>query len=695
VTYRLGVDVGGTFTDLVLVGPDGRALTRKVFSSTGNYAEAIVQGTRELMAAAGIGAADVGELIHGTTVATNAILERRGARTGLLTTAGFRDLLEIGRLRLARLYDIDFERPAPLVPRRWRREVVERLGPRGEVLTPLDAESVTEVVDLLTREGVESIAIAFLHAYASSAHEETAAAIVRARAPGVLLTLSSEILPEVREFERTSTAVTNAYVMPVMSRYLGSLGTELRRLGVGAPILVMQSNGGVMTAASGQRRPVHVIESGPAAGVIARAELARRIGRPNAISIDMGGTTAKASVIEGGELKRTGEFEIGGALSQGSRLNRGSGFLLRVPAIDIAEVGAGGGSIVRVDDAGQLHVGPRSAGAIPGPACYGQGGKEATLTDANLVLGYLHPERLPSGLALDAARAREAVVEQVAGPLDLPLEVAAHGVYLLGCARMARAVRAVTIERGRDARDFVLVAFGGNGPLFAAEMARSLGIATVLVPPAPGVFSAVGLLEAESEHHLVRSVLRPLSTDTADGVAAALRALEHEAEALLRAEGYREPVAMDRAVDLKYAGQSFELTIPLPSDWRGGPGVDALAAAFAREHERTYGHAAPGDPIQVVNLRVTARLARASARPAVRIASGRATPSGESRHAYFGREHGTLATPVLAREDLDARPRPGPLLIDEYDATTLVPPGASASLDDHGNILIATGARAG
>ena len=692
MSYRLGVDVGGTFTDLVLVGPDGRALTRKVLSSTGNYAEAIVQGARELMAAAGIGAADIGELIHGTTVATNAILERRGARVGLLTTAGFRDLLEIGRLRLARLYDIDFERPAPLVPRRWRREITERLGPGAEILTPLDPESVTAAVDLLTREGVESIAIAFLHAYASGAHEQAAAAIVRERAPGVLLTLSSEILPEVREFERTSTAVANAYVMPVMDRYLGSLETELRRLGVGAPILVMQSNGGVMTAASGRRRPVHVIESGPAAGVIATAELARRIGRPNAISIDMGGTTAKASVIEGGELKRTGEFEIGGVLSQGSRLNRGSGFLLRVPAIDIAEVGAGGGSIVRVDDAGQLHVGPRSAGAIPGPVCYGQGGKEATLTDANVVLGYLHPARLPSGLALDAERARAAIAEQVARPLDLDLEAAAHGVYLVGCARMARAVRAVTIERGRDARDFVLVAFGGNGPLFAAEMARSLGIGTMLVPPAPGVFSAVGLLEAENEHHLVRSVLRPLSAETADGVAAALQALEREAEALLRTEGYREPVALDRGVDLKYEGQSFELTIPLPAGWRGGPGVDALAAAFAGEHERTYGHAAAGDPIQVVNLRVTARLVRPASRGPVRLASERAASMPGSRRAYFGREHGTLTTPVLARAALGPLPRPGPLLIDEYDATTLVPPGATAGLDAHGNILIATGA---
>jgi len=282
----------------------------------------------------------------------------------------------------------------------------------------------------------------------------------------------------------------------------------------------------------------------------------------------------------------------------------------------------------------------------------------------------------------------------VARPLDLPLDAAAHGVYLVGCVRMARAVRAVTIERGRDARDFVLVAFGGNGPLFAAEMARSLAIGTVLVPPAPGVFSAIGLLEAESEHHLVRSVLRPLSADTADGVAAALVALEREAEALLRAEGYREAVATEWGVDLKYEGQSFELTIPVGRDWRGAADVDALAAAFAREHERTYGHAAPGDPIQVVSRRVTARLVRPAARRAVRLASERSAPVGGTRQAYFGREHGLLPTPALARMDLDARPRPGPLLIDEYDATTLVPPGTIACLDAYGNILIATGGHA-
>jgi len=692
MTFRLGVDVGGTFTDLVLVGPDGRALTRKVLSSTANYAEAILSGTQALLADAGLGPEAIGEVIHGTTVATNAILERRGARTGLITTAGFRDLLEIGRLRLARLYDLDFERPTPLVPRRVRLEVTERMNHLGAVVTALDRRSVERAVDRLVGEGVESIAVCLLHAYANPSHEQAVGAIVGERAPGVALTLSSDILAEMREFERTSTTVTNAYVMPVMARYLASLERELTRIGLRGPLLVMQSNGGVMTAEHGRRRPVHVIESGPAAGVIATAALARRIGEGNVISIDMGGTTAKASVIEAYEIKRTGEFEIGGSMSQGSRLYKGSGYLLRVPAIDIAEVGAGGGSIVSVDGAGALHVGPRSAGAVPGPVCYGLGGTEATLTDANVCLGYLHPERLPSGLTLHAEGARRAVSDQVASRLGLDLHEAAYGVYLLGCAGMARAVRAVTIERGRDPQEFTLIAFGGNGPLFAAEMARSLEIATVLVPPAPGVWSAFGLLEAEVEHHLVRTFLRPLAGLDPRDLASTLASLEREAQALLDAQGYGGNVEIERSADLKYQGQSYELSVPLGPGAGGAETITALAEAFGKEHERTYGHKAEGDPIQIVNLRLTARVRRGpEARDGTRLVPGARMTAG-AREAYFGASHGVLRTPVIGRQDLDATARLGPLLVDEYDATTLVPPGGSAHLDAHGNIVIHTGA---
>src|SRR3989441_428130 len=615
-SYRLGVDVGGTFTDLVLVAPDGRALTRKVLSTTANYAEAIITGTTALLADAGLLPSVVGDVIHGTTVATNAILERRGESRGMIPPAGFRDLLEIGRLRLARLYDLDFERPAPRVSRRLRLEVGGRMSHVGEVVTALDRESVERAVDRLAGDGVESIAVCLLHAYANPAHEQAVGAIVRERAPGLALTLSSEILPEMREFERTSTAVTNAYVMPVMARYLESLEREPGRVGLPGPLLVMQSNGGVMTAEHGRRRPVHVIESGPAAGVIATAALARRIGEGNVISIDMGGTTAKASVIEGFEIKRTGEFEIGGSMSQGSRLYKGSGYLLRVPAIDIAEVGAGGGSIVSVDGAGALHVGPRSAGAV----------------------------------------------------------------------------RAVTIERGRDPQEFTLIAFGGNGPLFAAEMARSLEIARVLVPPAPGVWSALGLLEAEMEHHLVRTFLRPLAGLEPRDLVEALASLEREAESLLRAQGYgADRVEIERSADLKYQGQSFELSVPLGPSAIGIDGLSRLAEAFDKEHERTYGHKAEGDPIQIVNLRLTARVRRATdLRRETRFIPGARARGGE-REAYFGPGHGTIRTPVIGREDLDARPRSGPLLIDEYDATTLVLPDCLTHLDAHGNIVIDTG----
>ena len=686
---RLGVDVGGTFTDLVLATEDGRITCRKVLSTSGNYAEAILGGIRDVLAEAGIAGDRVEELIHGTTVATNAIIERRGARTGLVTTEGFRDLLEIGRLRLMRLYDMDQERPAPLVRRRWRFEVAERLDHRGEVIRPLDRDSLAQAIAGIAAESIQSVAVCLIHAYANPAHERAVAAAIRERLPEIYLTVSSEVLPEIREFERTSTTVANAYVMPILDRYLSSLETGLGAFGIRAPLLTMQSNGGVMTASRARARPVQLIESGPAAGVIAAAAMARRVGIANVVSLDMGGTTAKASVVEDYEIRRSSEFEVGGPISRGSRLNKGGGYLLRTPAIDIAEVGAGGGSVINLDDAGALHVGPHSAGAVPGPVCYDNGGTAATLTDANIALGYLSQDWLPSGLRLDAAKARSAIAAQVASPLGLPLEEAAYGAFLVGCAGIARAVRAVTIERGRDPRDFTLIAFGGNGPLFAAEMARTLEIGNVLVPPAPGVFSAVGLLEAELEHHLVRTLNAPLAQLTDDLVERAFQALADEARGLI---GEAASLEIERAVDAKYAGQSFELTIPLP-----GPKTSAavIAEIFAREHERTYGHRAVRDLVQIVNIRIVARIPRDGLRSALpQVAtSAKERFGGDKRKAYFGQHCGTLATPILDRLDLArAKPRYGPLLIDEYDATTLVPPGCSACLDGFDNIVIRIGA---
>jgi N-methylhydantoinase A len=627
----------------------------------------------------------VKELIHGTTVATNAIIERRGARTGLVTTEGFRDLLEIGRLRLMRLYDMDQERPAPLVRRRWRFEVAERLDHCGQVIHPLDRDSLERAITGIAAENIESVAVCLIHSYANPAHERAVAAAIRQQLPEVYLTLSSDVLPEIREFERTSTTVANAYVMPVLERYLTTLETGLSAFGITAPLLTMQSNGGVMSAERARARPVQLIESGPAAGVIGAAAMARRMGIANVISLDMGGTTAKASVVEDYKIRRSSEFEVGGPISRGSRLNKGGGYLLRTPAIDIAEVGAGGGSIVEIDSAGALHVGPHSAGAVPGPVYYDNGGTAATLTDANVVLGYLPQECLPSGLRLDAAKARSAIATKVASPLGLSLEEAAYGTYLVGCSGIARAVRAVTIERGRDPRDFALIAFGGNGPLFAAEMARTLEIGTVLVPSAPGVFSAVGLLEAELEHHLVRTLNAPLAELTDDLVESAFRALTDEAEGLMR--GAPSPV-IERAVDAKYGGQSFELTIPLPGTRTP---LAAMAEIFAREHESTYGHRADGDPVQIVNIRLVARIPRDSFSSALQRGETKIRDRfGErKRGAYFGQHCAILATPVLDRFDLaDGKCHSGPLLIDEYDATTLVPPSCCAQLDEFGNILI-------
>src|SRR5215470_14757694 len=659
---RLGVDVGGTFTDLVLVTQDGRVVTRKVLSTSSNYAEAIFAGIAEVMQDAGVAGGNVKELIHGTTVATNAIIERRGARTGLVTTEGFRDLLEIGRLRLMRLYDMDQERPAPLVRRRWRFEVAERLDHRGEVIHPLDRDSLERAIAGIAAENLESVAVCLIHAYANPEHENAVAAAIRERLPEVCLTLSSEVLPEIREFERTSTTVANAYVMPVMDRYLSTLETGLGAFEISAPVLTMQSNGGVMTADRARSRPAQLIESGPAAGVIGTAAMARRLGVANVISLDMGGTTTKASVIEEYEIRRSSEFEVGGPISRGSRLNKGGGYLLRTPAIGIAEVGAGGGSILTVDDAGALHVGPHSAGAVPGPVCYDNGGTAVTLTDANVTLGYLAQDRLASGLRLDAAKARSAISIQVAAALDLPLKEAAYGAYLVGCAGIARAVRAVTIERGRDPRDFTLIAFGGNGPLFAAEMARTLKIGTVLVPTAPGVFSAVGLLEAELEHHFVRTLNAPLTDLIEDDIERAFEGLVEEARGLM---GETASPVIDRAVDAKYAGQSFELTIQLPDPRTP---VAVIAEIFAREHERTYGHRADADPVQIVNVRIVARIPRdrffPSAIPRSKSLLG-SRFDGSARDAYFGRHHGILATPILGRFELDREePRSGPLLID-------------------------------
>src|SRR5262245_28587328 len=496
--WRVGVDIGGTFTDIVFLGADGALHTKKVSSSVDNYARAIVAGMTAALHEAGLSGGDIAEVLHGTTVASNAILELKGARTGLITTKGFRDILEIRNLRMPRLYDLTWSKPPPLVERYLRVVVDERVNTYGGVDRALDPADAEAAVDKLLAEGVEAIAVCLLHSYANPVHERLIKEIIKRRAPDLPCCISFEVLPEIKEYERTSTTVINTYVMPIVARYLATLRAELEGLAIAAPLLLMQSNGGLTTADAAMKTPMHIIESGPAAGVIGAQALAQALTLPNVITFDMGGTTAKASIVEGGEVGRSLEYQVGGGIMLGSRLLTGAGYLLKVPAIDLAEVGAGGGSIVWIDAGGSLQVGPRSAGASPGPLCYDLGGTEPTITDANVILGYINPAYLVGGaLPLNADKARRVFEASLAARLGPSLAHAAYGAHQIAASNMIRAIKAVSTERGRDPRDYALFSFGGNGPLFAAGMAEALQMKRIVVPPSPGLFSAFGLLYAD------------------------------------------------------------------------------------------------------------------------------------------------------------------------------------------------------
>ena len=694
MNYRVGVDIGGTFTDIVFLSADGRLHLKKVSSSSDNYARAIADGLSAVFAETGLRGGDVGEVSHGTTVASNAILEGRGARTGLITTKGFRDVLEIRRLRMPRLYDIAWEKPPPLVERYLRLEVAERTSARGEIHTALDPADVEQALDRLAGEGIEALAVSLINSYANPAHETRIKEIVERRLPGLPVCISSEVLPEIREFERTSTTVINAYILPIVRHYLERLTAELEESGISSPLMIMQSNGGIMTAEAAARMPMHIVESGPAAGVVGSQALARRLAEPKVITFDMGGTTAKASIIEDYEINRAAEFSVGGGILAGSRLLTGSGYLLRAPVVDLAEVGAGGGSIVWIDAGGALQVGPRSAGSSPGPVCYDTGGTEPTITDANVILGYLNPEYLVGGaVKLNAARARALFAERIARPLGLSLEDAAEGAHRIAASNMIRAIKSVSSERGRDPREYVLFAFGGNGPLFAASLARQLEMRRILVPPAPGLFSAFGLLYADVEHHYVRTYRRETRGAELSALNEVMAQMEAVARAQLAAEGFAaNAVRLKRAADLCYLGQSFELTVPMEPGAIDAGAIAKLEEAFAHEHERVYGHRAGVDePVVLMSLRLVAQGIPDKPRMPERLIleRGKAPKSAAPRRrpVYFGAPHGWLEAPVLGRGDLAAKVA-GPAVIEEYDATCVIPPSASGALDAHGNIVI-------
>ena len=684
---RVGADIGGTFTDLVMLRSDGNYSVQKVPSTVEDFSRGIVEGLDAFLSDNKLNSDLISEIIHGTTVATNAILENQGARTALVTTRGFRDVLEFRRLRFPDLFSLDYTPPKPLVQRRHRFEVIERIMPDGSVRQPLDDVSVESVLDKLEQLQPEAIAICLLHSYANPIHERKVVEAVKNRFPNLYVSGSIDVLPEIREYERTSTTVINSYIGPIVDNYLESMQKRLDHANMAVPISIMQSNGGVMSYAAARRSPARIIESGPAAGVVEAIRLAERIGLKDVITFDMGGTTAKASLIEQGKPSLTTEYEVGAGIQLSNRLVKGRGHALKLPVIDIAEVGAGGGSIVRVDPGGSLRVGPQSAGAKPGPACYSQGGTEATVTDANVVLGYINPTSIAGGtVSVNSEAAKVALNRSAAEHLKLETNDAAYGVYAVANTTMIRAIKSVTTYRGRDPREFTLMAFGGSGPLHAAEMARSLGIRQIIVPASPGVFSALGLLEALPEYGFSRTMITDPINERGDKIINAFNELESSSIERLRSEDLGQDVigSWSRTADLRYRGQAYELTV----NANARPDDDLanfIVERFHIEHERTYGRRASDEPVDLVTIRST-----------YRIDSDRIVPKSVNeiedkkppRNAYFGKQNGWMLTPVIDRGGLTNSITHGPLIIEEYDSTTLVPPDTSVHIDQTGNIIM-------
>jgi 5-oxoprolinase (ATP-hydrolysing) len=701
--FRVGVDTGGTFTDLVVLSDTGRIYRKKVLSTPDDFSRGILNALEQVFAENGYSGGALEGFIHGTTVATNAVLESRGEPVGLLTTAGFRDVLEIGRCRWgADIFDLDWRKPPPLIPRSLRFEIDERVSAQGDVLNPADEGQIRRQLKRLKAAGVRSVAVCLLNSYANPCHERLIKDIAQSEFAGLSICISSDLLGEAREFERTSTTAINAYLMPVVDNYLTRLRRALASTGYEDSILVMQSNGGVVTAELARHRPVQIVESGPAAGVLACCYLSRETGEKNLVAFDMGGTTAKATLIENGLPFEAAEYQVGGGMNRSGGAS-GGGQVIRVPSIEIAEVGAGGGSIAWLDTGGALRVGPRSAGAAPGPACYDQGGTEPAVTDAYAVLGYLNPSAIAGGAkSIRPDLARKAIEETIATPARLSLEDAAYGIYTVATSNMIRAVRAVTVERGRDARDYVLVAFGGAGPLHAAELARAMGLQRVLVPTSPGLFSALGLLMADVQHDYSRTLLRSIHGFNDHDLEALNRVFDElvqQARADLSGEGFEgDRVVLERSVSMHYHGQSYELTVPAGEPLRQPADVRRLAAEFCAEHERAYGYKEDVSRVQLVGVRIKARgvtpkTAYAELGRQIAASPERAAADG-SRNAYFGPKYGWHMSPVIGRAALRGEGLVGPAIIEEFDTTILVPPGTAAKLDDYGSVLISVSAAA-
>ena len=676
---QIGVDIGGTFTDIVALEGDGRLHFTKVPTTPKDLLEGIADAVRRVLALAGAEAGAVERFVHGTTVATNALLEQKGAVTAVLATAGFEDVLELGRQKRSRMYDLDMdpETPTFLAPRRRRVGIRERLDAGGRVLEALDEAQVRAEVLRLAAEGVQALAVAFLFSFVNPVHERRVREIARETAPALAVSLSSEVDPTFREYERLCVTAFDAYLGPVVTRYLAGLAAALGELGVTAVPQIMRSRGGIVSAAMAARSPVTLFLSGPAGGVIGACVAAERSGVRDFVSLDMGGTSNDVAVVQGGEPSIVSEGRIGP-------------YPARTPMVDINTIGAGGGSIAWLDRAGGLRVGPMSAGAEPGPACYARGGEAATVTDASLVLGYLNPERFAGGrLTLDAGAAERAI-GAIAGRLRLDAVQTAAGIHRVVNARMADQIRLVTIKRGDDPRRFALVVLGGAGPVHGVALAEEMGMPEVIVPEAPGVLAAFGLLSAAVEHHHARTLQGPVDTIDLAAVNACLDALDAAGRARMREESVpAAAVQVAWSADMRYVGQAYELEVPI-----GAPltrdALERVTAAFHAVHERVYGYARAGQAVEFVNFRAVHRHPRP--RPAVRPPAAAAGSVEQAlvgeRRAYFPPD-GFVATPILDRARLPAGGRvAGPAIIEQADTTTVIPPGWAARLEDSGNLRL-------
>jgi N-methylhydantoinase A len=683
MAWRVGIDIGGTFTDVALVDEtSGRIEVAKVSTTPVDFGQAVLTGIRQGLDANAIAATDVSLLAHATTVVTNALLQKKGARAGFVATRGFRDLLELRRSSRADLYDLLQDAPDVLVPRRWRFEITERIDAQGTVVTPLVDDEILALIEAIRAAGLQTIAVSFLFSFLNDAHERRVGAALRQALPDVQVYLSCEVLPEIREFERASTTAVCAYVGPLLAAYLDRLQRAATDLGL-PQLHVMGSSGGVFDIKEALRMPAAAVESGPAAGVIAAALAGRQLGRPNLISFDMGGTTAKASVIVGDEISVTAEYEVGGS-GHANRWMHGTGHPIRVPVIDLAEVSAGGGSIAWVDPGGALKVGPRSAGADPGPAAYGAGGTAPTVTDADVVLGYLDRTALLGGaLRIDSAAAERAIAADVAGKLGLSVTEAAARIVEVVNSNMAQALRIVSVERGHDPQEFSLIAFGGAGPVHAAALAAELQIPEVIIPPAPGAFSALGLVASDLKRDFSRTLYADLDSVDPGRIADVLAGMEAEGLRFLDSANVPQPRrALLRLADVRYRRQAYELTVPIAEGTITGTTLETLSESFHTKHEQTYGHANRTEPVQLVNLRLTA-LGRLPGLTLTQRADAAATRL-HSREVWFA-ETGFVATPVHWRDGLvPGATISGPAIVEAVDSTSVVPPGWRAAVDDRG-----------